>query len=81
MFTTRQVSDLWDVRRDWVIEMARKGDLPAVQLDGRWFVHESVVKSYKRRPRRYGNVRPVSGVIESTIHSLQSATDRARVGA
>ena len=66
MQTTRQVADLWGVRRDWVIEMARTGDLPAVQLEGRWFIHESVVEHYKKRPRHY---------------RLQSATDSAIVGA
>lgn len=53
MLTTQQVADLWNVRRDWVIEMARTGDLPAAHLDGRWFIHESVVEHYKKRPRHY----------------------------
>jgi hypothetical protein len=37
-----------------VIERCRTGDLPAVQLEGRWFIHESVAQSYKLRPRKYG---------------------------
>jgi len=53
--STKQVADRWGVRRDWVIEMCRTGDLPAEQIDGRWFIHESVVDHYKRRPRKYGN--------------------------
>ena len=41
MLTTRQVVTLLEaegrpIRRDWVIEMCRKGKLPAVQVEGRW---------------------------------------------
>lgn len=60
MLTTQQVADRWGVRRDWVIEMARKGEIPAVQIEGRWFIHESVADQFKLRPRKYTPRQPLA---------------------
>ena len=50
MLTTRQIANRWKVRRDWVIEQCRKGNLPAALIEGRWFVRPEDVEAFTQRP-------------------------------
>jgi len=76
VLTTRQIVALiaaegLKVRRDWVIEMCRKGRLPAVQIEGRWFVRPEDFASFHVRPHPW---RQPWGLDKDATRRVESAS-------